>query len=59
MSQTLRTLGAGVLGALIVAAAALSVRSGPVVGAPSDLSTTPAHTITVSGTGKVTTRPLR
>ena len=57
MSQTLRTLGAGVLGALIVAAAALSVRSGPVVGAPSDPSTPPARTITVSGTGKVTVVP--
>lgn len=57
MSQTIRTLGAGVLGALIVAVAALSVRSGPVAGAPSDTSTTPAHTITVSGTGKVTVVP--
>ena len=33
-SQTLRTLGAGALGALIVAIAALSVRTGPVSGAP-------------------------
>jgi len=57
MSQTIRTLGAGVLGALIVAVAALSVRSGPVAGAPNDTSTTPAHTITVSGTGKVTVVP--
>ena len=57
MSQTIRTLGAGVLGALIVAVAALSVRPGPVAGAPSDTSTTPAHTITVSGTGKVTVVP--
>ncbi len=57
MSQTIRTLGAGVLGALIVAVAALSVRPGPVAGAPNDTSTTPAHTITVSGTGKVTVVP--
>lgn len=55
-SQTLRTLGAGTLGALIVAIAALSVRSGPVNGAAS--TDTPApHTITVSATGKVTVIP--
>jgi uncharacterized protein len=56
MSQTLRTLGAMALGASIVAIAALSVRSGPVAGAPTD--TTPAaHTITVSAVGKVTVGP--
>ena len=56
MSQTLRTLGAGALGALIVAVAALSVRTGPVVGAPTDTST-PARTITVSATGNITVVP--
>jgi uncharacterized protein len=56
MSQTLRTLGAMALGASIVAIAALSVRTGPVAGAPTD--TTPAaHTITVSANGKVTVVP--
>jgi uncharacterized protein YggE len=55
MSQTLRTLGAGALGAFIVAVAALSVRPGPVIGAP---ATDPAaHTITVSASGKVTLIP--
>jgi uncharacterized protein YggE len=55
MSQTLRTLGAGALGAFIVAIAALSVRTGPVSGA-SD-TTPPQHTITVSASGKVTVVP--
>lgn len=56
MSQTLRTLGAGALGALIVAVAALSVRSGPVAGAPA--TGDPAQrTITVSASGKVTVVP--
>jgi uncharacterized protein YggE len=55
-SQTLRTLGAGALGALVVAIAALSVHTGPVSGAPT--TDTPAtHTITVSATGKVTVVP--
>lgn len=55
MSQTLRTLGAGALGASIVAVAALSVRPGPAAGAP---ATDPAaHTITVSASGKVTLVP--
>ena len=55
-SQTLRTLGAGALGAFVVAIAALSVRTGPVSGAPA--ADTPAtHTITVSATGKVTVIP--
>jgi len=55
-SQTLRTVGAGALGAFIVAVAALSVRTGPVSGAPA--TDTPAtHTITVSATGKVTVVP--
>jgi uncharacterized protein YggE len=55
-SQTLRTVGAGALGAIVVAIAALSVHSGPVSGAPT--TDTPAtHSITVSATGKVTVVP--
>ena len=57
MSQTLRTLGAVALGALVVAVAALSVKPATVAGAPSDPGTLPARTITVSGTGKVTVVP--
>jgi uncharacterized protein len=57
MSQTLRTLGAVALGALVVAGAALSVKPAPVAGAPSDPGTLPARTITVSGTGKITVVP--
>ena len=56
MSQTLRTLGAGALGAFIVAVAALSVQPSRVVGAPG--TDTPAeHTITVSASGKITVVP--
>jgi len=56
MLQTLRTLGAGALGAFIVAIAALSVRTGPVSGAPA--VTTPAEPrSTVSANGKVTVVP--
>src|SRR3954452_24220054 len=55
-NQTLKTVGAASLGALVVAIAALSVRPTPVSGAPGD--TTPApHTITVSASGKVTVVP--
>lgn len=57
MSQTLRTLGAGALGALIVAVAALSVRPGPVAGAPATGSDPAPHTITVSASGKITLVP--
>jgi uncharacterized protein len=57
MSQTLRTLGAGALGAFIVAIAALSVRTGPVSGAPTTGTTPAEHTITVSANGKVTVVP--
>ncbi len=58
MSQTLRTLGAGALGALIVAIAALTVRTGPVAGAPvTATETPPQHSITVSASGKVTVVP--
>jgi uncharacterized protein len=57
MSQTLRTLGAGALGAFIVAVAALSVHTGPVSGAPSTPTTPADHTITVSASGRVTVVP--
>ena len=57
MSQTARTLGAMALGAFIVAVAALSVRGGPVTGAPAAGTEPPAHTITVSASGKVTVVP--
>jgi len=56
MSTTLRTLGAGAFGALIVVTALLALRPVPVSGAPA--TETPAeHTITVSGSGKVTIVP--
>ena len=56
MSQTVRTLGALALGAIIVAVAALTVRPGPATGAPAT-DTPAAHTITVSASGKVTIVP--
>jgi len=56
MSQTVRTLGAAALGAFVVAVAALSVRPGPAAGAPTT-DTPAAHTITVSGSGKITVVP--
>ncbi len=57
VNQTIRTLGSVALGAAIVAIAALSVRTAPVNGAPTDASQPPAHTITVSATGTVTVVP--
>jgi uncharacterized protein YggE len=57
MSSTFRTLGAGAIGALIVAVALLALRPGPVVGAPATETTPAQHTITVSGSGKVTIVP--
>ena len=57
MTQPIRTLGALALGAAIVAIAALSVRTGPVSGAPTTTDTTNLHTITVSATGKITVVP--
>ena len=57
MSTTIRTLGAGALGALIVAVAALALRPGPVAGAPATHTTPAQHTITVSGSGIVTIVP--
>ena len=57
MSQSLRTMGAFALGGLIVAVAALSVRPGPVAGAPTTGSDVALHTLTVTGNGKVTVVP--
>lgn len=57
MSQSFRTIGAAALGALIVAVAALSVRPGPAVGAPTTGTEPALHTLTVAGTGKVTVVP--
>ena len=57
MSSTLRTLGAGALGALIVAVAVLALRPGPVAGALATDATPAQHTITVSGSGKITIVP--
>ena len=57
MSSTLRTLGAGALGALLVAVTVLALRPTPVVGAPATDTTPAQHTITVSGSGKVTIVP--
>ena len=57
MSSTIRTLGAGALGALLVAVAVLALRPTPVVGAPATDTTPAQHTITVSGSGKVTIVP--
>jgi uncharacterized protein len=57
MSQSLRTVGAFALGGLIVAVAALSVRPGPVAGAPVTGTELALHTLTVQGSGKVTVVP--
>lgn len=58
MTQPFRTVGAGVLGALIVAVAALSAHAGPAAGAPSPSADTPAsNTITVSASGKISQVP--
>jgi uncharacterized protein YggE len=58
MSQSIRTLGAGALGAVIVAVAALTVHVGPTTAAPPVSADDPAtHTITVSASGKVTVVP--
>ena len=58
MSQSVRTLGAGALGALIVAVAALSVHVGPTTAADPITPADPAtHTISVSAGGKVTVVP--
>ncbi len=57
MSQSLRTAGAFALGGLIVAVAALAVRPGAVNGAPTGGSDVAIHSLTVSGSGKVTVVP--
>jgi uncharacterized protein YggE len=58
MSQSVRTLGAGALGALIVAVAALTVHAGPSsAAAPASAADPATHTITVAGSGKVTVVP--
>lgn len=56
MSQNTRAAGALALGAVVVAVAALAVRPGATVGAPTTEGETP-HTITVSATGSVTLVP--
>jgi uncharacterized protein YggE len=58
MSQSIRTIGAGVIGALIVAVAALSATAGPAAGAPGPGGTSvAANTISVSASGKVSQVP--
>jgi Uncharacterized conserved protein len=57
MSQSLRTIAAAAIGALIVAVAALSVRPGPVAGAPTTGTEPALHTLTVAASGKVTVVP--
>ncbi len=56
MNQPIRTVAAGTLGALIVAVAALSAHAGPATAAPT-ASDPATHTISVSGTGRVTVVP--
>ena len=58
MNQSIRTIAAGVVGALIVAVAALSVHAGPAVGAPATSPDAPAaNTISVSASGKISQVP--
>jgi uncharacterized protein YggE len=57
MSQSIRTLGAGALGALIVAVAALTVHVGPTTAAPATAADPATHTISVAASGKVTIVP--
>jgi uncharacterized protein len=56
MHSSVRTLAAGGLGALVVAVAAMSAHAGPAAAAPT-ASDPATHTISVSGTGKVTVVP--
>lgn len=56
MTSSFRTVAVGALGAIVVAIAALSAHAGPTTAAEGD-STPMPHTITVSGTGKVTIVP--
>lgn len=57
MTQSVRTLGAAAIGALIVAVAAISVQPGPVAGAPTPGTQPILHTVTVAASGKVTVVP--
>jgi uncharacterized protein YggE len=57
MSQPIRTAGAMALGALIVAVAALAIRPGPAVSAPTATSEPAMHTLTATGTASVTRVP--
>jgi uncharacterized protein YggE len=57
MSQPIRTAGALALGALIIALAALTIRPGPAVGAPTTDDQPAVHTITATGTAAVTRVP--
>jgi uncharacterized protein YggE len=57
MSLPIRTAGALALGALIVAVAALSVRPGSAVGAPTTDGQPALHTITVTGIASVSRVP--
>jgi uncharacterized protein YggE len=57
MTQSIRSLGAGALGALIVAVAALAVHVGPTTAAPATAADPASHTISVSASGKITVVP--
>ena len=57
MSQSVRTLGAAAIGALVVAVVVLALRPVPVVGAPAATDEPAIHTITGAGTGTVTMVP--
>ena len=57
MSQPIRTAGALALGAIIVAVAALAIRPGPAVSAPTATGEPAAHTLTATGTASVTRVP--
>jgi uncharacterized protein YggE len=58
MSQSIRTLSAAALGAIVVAVAAITVRAGPVSGALAPSGDNPAvNTISVSASGKVSVVP--
>ena len=56
MNPSLRSIGTAAIAALIVAVAALSVHNAPVAAAPT-ASDPATHTITVTGSGKVTVVP--
>ncbi len=57
MSQSIRTLGAAAIGALVVAVIALTLRPSAVAGAPATTDAPAIHTITVSGSGSITLVP--